>query len=63
MALCDTCRFYSKQHDEFRQKFDDVIIKGDKSYEKHFCPMYSDNIPNDIYYKNGDCIYYEKATK
>jgi len=49
---------YSKEHDEFRQRYDDVI-DGDK-LEKHYCPMYDDYIPHDIFYKGGDCPYYVK---
>ena len=56
MALCDTCAFFSESFDEFRQKFDDVI-DGDKQ-EKHFCTMYDDHIPHNIYHKNGDCPFY-----
>ena len=58
MALCDTCLLYSKQYDEFRQRYNDVI-DGDKK-EKHFCTMYNDNIPHNIFYNNGECQYYNK---
>lgn len=58
MALCDSCMFYDKKHDEFRQQYDDVI-DGDK-LEKHYCPMYDDHIPHDIFHKGGDCPFYVK---
>lgn len=58
MALCDNCKFYDKEHDEFRQQYDDVVkINGDKR-EKHYCIMYTDYIPFDIFYNNGDCPYH-----
>lgn len=60
MALCDTCAFYNKQIDEFRQQYDDTIIENADSRQKHYCPMYDDNIPLDISYNNGDCPYYQK---
>ena len=56
MALCDNCKNYKKEYDEFRQSFDDVI-DGDKQ-EKHFCTMYDDHIPHNIFYKGSDCPYY-----
>lgn len=59
MALCDTCMFYNKQYDEFRQQYDDVI--DGENREKHFCTMYDDNIPLDITYKNADCPHYLKG--
>jgi hypothetical protein len=46
-----------KSYDEFRALYDDVIEERNTN-EKHFCPMYDDAIPNDIYYEGGDCPYY-----
>lgn len=58
MALCDNCMLYNKQEDEFRQQYDDVVeIDGDKR-QKHYCSMYDDNIPNKIFYENGDCPFH-----
>lgn len=60
MALCDSCMFYDKKHDEFRQQYDDTVeVNGDKR-EKHYCPMYDDYIPYNIFYDNGKCEYYQK---
>jgi len=58
MALCDTCYFMTKEHDEFRQTYNDTIIENGDKREKHYCPMYSDNIPNRIFYENAMCDYY-----
>lgn len=57
---CDTCLNYNKSIDEFRQSFVDVEIVNDNSLEQHFCPMYDDHIPHDIYHKGADCPYYIK---
>lgn len=58
MALCDSCLFYNKEYDFSIQQFDDVPKIGNE-LETHFCPMYLEGIPNEIYYDNGDCEYYE----
>lgn len=60
MALCDTCVNNIKSYDEFRQKYDDTIIKNGDKRKKHYCPMNDDNIPLDIWYNNADCPYYIK---
>ncbi len=59
MALCNSCFFFKRDYDEFRIKYDDVA-KEKKEPDKHYCPMYADHIPFNIFYKNADCEYYEK---
>ena len=63
MPLCDQCRFYNAEYDEMRQQYDDVIKIGDEK-EKHHCPMYESQIPDEVYYDNKDCKYFikEEAT-
>lgn len=58
MALCSKCIFMNKRYDEFRQSYNDAVPVSDKQTQ-HFCPMYDDAIPNDIYYKDGDCQHYQ----
>ncbi len=59
MALCDSCLHYRKGFDKLGQIHDDVVIETDNDKrQKHFCPMYDDHIPNDIYYDNADCEFY-----
>lgn len=60
MALCDNCLFYKKEQDEFRQNYDDVVVIDSKEKPHHYCPMYNDHIPQEIWYNNGNCPYYEK---
>ena len=60
MALCDSCIFFSKDYDEQRQQYDDTI-KEYTQKERHFCPMFLGGIPQNIFYKNGDCKFYEKC--
>lgn len=57
MALCDKCKNYSKSYDEFQHSYDDQIIVGEKRVA-HFCRMYTDHIPYDITYNEGDCQFY-----
>lgn len=59
MALCDSCIFFSKDYDEQRQQYDDTI-KECPQKEVHFCPMFLGGIPKNVFYKNGDCQFYEK---
>lgn len=59
MALCNSCVFMNKKYDEFRQNYDDTIVEGENIIH-HFCPIYNDHIPNEIYYDNADCEYYFK---
>lgn len=60
MVLCDSCIFFSKDYDEQRQQYDDTI-KEYTQKERHFCPMFFGGIPQNIFYKNGDCQFYEKC--
>lgn len=57
--LCNTCKWYDKQYDDFRGRFDDNIYEKDQR-DNHSCVMYDDYIPNKIWYENGDCPYYRK---
>ena len=58
MALCDKCALFDRSYNEFRSQYDDVIeIDGDKR-EKKYCVMYSNSIPQNITYNNGDCPYF-----
>lgn len=59
MALCDTCEWYNKQFDDFRNTYDDTIDDNDKR-ENHGCIMYEDFMPKKIWHENGDCPYYQK---
>lgn len=59
MALCNSCFFFKEKYDGFRIEYDDVINEK-KEPAKHYCPMYADHIPFDIFHKNADCEYYEK---
>ena len=58
MALCDTCNWYDKEYDEFRERYDDRIKDGGDQREKHHCPAYDNIIPPKIWYENGNCPYY-----
>lgn len=58
--LCDSCLNYSKSEDEFRQQYVDNIIVSGEEPGQHFCPMYDNHIPHDIYHKGADCPYYLK---
>lgn len=59
MALCDSCIYYKKEYDEFRQSYDDVVVIDSTTPKKHFCRMYNSNIPKGIWYDNKNCPYYE----
>ena len=59
MASCKNCKIYRKEYDEFRQEFDDEIVVNDTNPPNHYCAMYDDNIPPDIFYNGADCPYYE----
>lgn len=56
--LCERCLNYSKQLDEFRQQYDDVIVIDSTEPGKHYCPMYDDNIPAEIFYNNAECEFF-----
>lgn len=59
MALCDSCKWYDKENDDFRGNYDDRMKENDKR-ENHYCIMYDDSIPKEIWYENGDCPYYRR---
>lgn len=48
----------NERYDEFRQSYNDAVPTVDKQVQ-HFCPMYDDNIPNEIYYGNGSCEFHQ----
>ena len=58
MALCKNCAFMNERYDQFRQEYNDAVPVDDKQTQ-YFCPMYDDHIPNDIYYENGKCQFYQ----
>jgi hypothetical protein len=60
MALCKDCLFYSEEYDGARQTGVDVVVVDNPDPEQHFCPMYDNHIPFDIFYSNGNCEFYEK---
>lgn len=62
MGLCNKCLHMQKRYDEFRQAYVDTDIIGENK-EQHFCPMYDDNIPNDIYYGDSKCEYFESQER
>ena len=53
MALCNKCRFFTEAYDELNRDFNDI---GDP--DNHYCPMYQDAIPNEIYYSGKNCEYF-----
>lgn len=59
MALCSKCMYMDEKYDSFRQEYDDTIVVAD-TRTKHFCIMYDDSIPMDIYYENAPCEWYEQ---
>ena len=62
MALCNNCKAYNAQYDEFRQNWDDTIMDASVQNVPHYCVMYEDNIPNDIFYNDAKCKFYEPKT-
>lgn len=52
----------NERYDQFRQEYNDAVPVDDKQTQ-HFCPMYDDHIPNDIYYENGKCQFYQSKEK
>lgn len=59
MALCDKCIFMQKEYDDFQRLYDDAVRDGDTK-ENHFCPMYDDRIPQEIYYDGAECEYFSE---
>lgn len=62
MGYCKNCRIWNEKYDEFRNDFNDCIIVDDSSPAPHFCIMYDDNIPPEIYYDGGKCPYFNKKS-
>lgn len=62
MGLCEHCAFMNKKYDAFRQSFNDILEDG-KSVEYHYCDMYDDHIPREIYDGNAKCEFYEEQNK
>lgn len=60
MALCNSCIFFSKDYDEQRKQYEDTI-KEYPHKERHFCQMFLNGIPKNVFYKNGYCPFYEKG--
>ena len=56
MRECGSCVHFDSRYDEFRTMFDDCIIDGKR--KDHFCPLYDDVIPQNIWYDNTKCPYY-----
>ena len=55
MGLCKSCSLYSEHYDNLSRDFNDI---GDEN--NHFCPMYENGMPEQIFAGNGDCDYYER---
>ena len=58
MGLCNKCVFMSEKYDNIRRNHDDVVVDG-KNESHHYCPMYDDHVPNDIYFGSADCKYFD----
>lgn len=56
--ICNNCFHFRKEYDEFRQQYVDMIVVDNTEPEQHFCPMYDDHIPNEIYYADHDCEFF-----
>lgn len=52
----------NEKYDAFRQSFNDILVDG-KSVEYHYCDMYDDHIPREIYDGNAKCEFYEEQNK
>lgn len=63
MINCKNCKYYSKEFDEFRQQFDDVIVVGQENREKHYCIFYNDHIPSEIWGNKENCPYFEQKSQ
>ena len=50
--------FWRADYDEFRQGFDDTIKVDNSAPLNHYCVMYDDNIPPDIFYAGAECQYF-----
>ena len=57
MGSCENCFFYSKEDDDFRQKFDDMLIVGE-SRVKHYCEQYPAGIPHGVWNGTKKCGHF-----
>lgn len=62
MEFCNKCLFYSKEYEDFRKMYDDTLIIDNSDYEKKFCTMFDDNIPNEICYGGQKCPHFFEKT-
>lgn len=53
MENCKNCILYDSEYDELRQSGNDVIKDGNA--EKHYCRMWKDGIPNEIWDGKTKC--------
>ena len=60
MARCDTCALMSREYDGLCRDHDDIRVDGDTA-DRHYCPMYDDCIPAEIYNGEEDCKFYDPA--
>lgn len=61
MAACKKCQWYSKEYDRLCQAWDDCIIEDEQPRQlKHYCINYDDGIPEDVFYRNAPCEWYNK---
>lgn len=56
MALCSKCLFYDLTIDDLNRSFNDI-----DAITNHFCPMYANMIPKDVFNGPKDCEFF--ATK
>ena len=50
MGSCENCLFYSEKTDELNRDFNDT-----EDQSLHFCPMYTNGIPNGVFEGQKDC--------
>ena len=56
MVSCKTCLFYDERLSELVASHQDSTPEGQKTKE-HFCPMFIDGIPDDIWQNDAPCKY------
>ena len=54
---CKGCFFYDEEQDEFRQKYNDVIVIGEDLDEQHFCGAF-EPIPAGVFEGERSCPKY-----
>ena len=57
MADCKNCFFYSKETDELRRRYNDVIIEGENTEDQHFCDAFTP-IPGGVFDTDKPCEKY-----